>query len=71
MITDSDIVSFFAIGDAGGLPIWPYKTLIERNVASLMKDLAKKYNTHFQISLGDNFYLNGVKNVKDSRFKVK
>jgi len=35
-----------------------------------MEKQAQLHNTQFQIALGDNFYLSGVKNVDDKRFKV-
>lgn len=35
-----------------------------------MEKLSRVYNTKFQIGLGDNFYLFGVKDVNDKRFKV-
>jgi hypothetical protein len=36
-----------------------------------MVSLAKKHNTQFQLTLGDNFYFDGVKSLKDKRFYVK
>lgn len=35
-----------------------------------MTQLAKAYNTQFQLALGDNFYDDGVVNADDKRFKV-
>jgi tartrate-resistant acid phosphatase type 5 len=68
---DGDDLSFLVIGDWGGLPDSPYRTVIELDVADTMTKYAKAYNTKFQIALGDNFYFDGVKNAKDQRFQVK
>ncbi len=62
---------FFLLGDWGGSQWFPYRTLVQQRVADSMKKHAKKFQTHFQISLGDNFYLEGVKNSSDKRFKVR
>lgn len=66
--TPEDDISFFAIGDWGGVPVFPFKTLIEQSTSSIMTSLAKLHNTKFQIALGDNFYFDGVKDVEDRRF---
>ncbi len=66
---DEDI-SFFAIGDWGGLPDFPYRTVIEQNIAATMTKYAYMHNVKFQVALGDNFYFDGVKNDSDKRFKV-
>jgi hypothetical protein len=63
-------VRFFALGDWGGLPVFPYRTIVEQNVALYMANRAKELNIHFQLSLGDNFYFNGVTNSSDKRFIV-
>jgi tartrate-resistant acid phosphatase type 5 len=65
---DHNQVNFFAIGDWGGLPSFPYKTVIEMKASKQIDDMAKMYNTHFQLGLGDNFYYSGVKDVNDKRF---
>ena len=57
-------------GDWGGIPVFPYRTVIEQAVASSISSLAKKYDTQFQLALGDNFYTNGVTDEFDKRFKV-
>jgi hypothetical protein len=46
------------------------RTVIEQSISSEMEKQAKMHDTQFQIALGDNFYLSGVKNVDDKRFKV-
>jgi len=63
-------VRFFALGDWGGLPVFPYRTIVEQNVALYMARRAKELNIHFQLTLGDNFYFNGVTNSSDKRFIV-
>ncbi|XP_022258095.1 tartrate-resistant acid phosphatase type 5-like isoform X2 [Limulus polyphemus] len=60
---------FFAVGDWGGLPFFPYKTFVEEAVAYQMGKLAEKFQANFVISLGDNFYTKGVKDSSDARFK--
>ena len=65
-----DSVRFLAIGDWGGLPFWPYRTLVEQNVANYMAKLSKELNVHFQLALGDNFYFDGITNATDKRFIV-
>lgn len=62
-------VSFLVIGDFGGLPIFPYKTAIEEAVAIQMGKYARNHSVDFVLTLGDNFYYDGVKNVKDRRFQ--
>ncbi|XP_050403032.1 tartrate-resistant acid phosphatase type 5-like [Patella vulgata] len=60
---------FMVIGDMGGLPFFPYTTPVEMGVAKQMADMANKINPDFILSLGDNFYFNGVRDVTDSRFE--
>lgn len=62
--------SFMVLGDWGGLPISPYRTHIEKEVASTMDTIAGERNTQFQVALGDNFYFSGVRHVDDKRFQV-
>ena len=65
-----DDVSFLVIGDFGGLPMFPYKTAIEEAVAIQMGRYARNHSIDFVLTLGDNFYFDGVKNVNDPRFQV-
>jgi hypothetical protein len=65
-----DTVRFFGLGDWGGLPVFPYRTIVEQNVALYMAKRAKELNVHFQLTLGDNFYFDGVTNSSDKRFIV-
>ncbi len=62
---------FFVVGDWGGLPFLPYETPSEVAVAAAMGTMGLKLNTTFQLALGDNFYYDGVKNVRDARFQVQ
>uniref|UniRef100_A0A183C9Y4 Tartrate-resistant acid phosphatase type 5 n=1 Tax=Globodera pallida TaxID=36090 RepID=A0A183C9Y4_GLOPA len=68
-----DKLTFFIIGDMGGSSIWqpvnPYTTHAQRSVAAAMKILAKDEQPQFVVNLGDNFYWNGVREVKDGRFE--
>ncbi|XP_067950931.1 tartrate-resistant acid phosphatase type 5-like [Watersipora subatra] len=61
--------NFLVLGDWGGLPISPYRTAIEKNVATGMNIIAGERKTQFQVALGDNFYFSGVANVDDKRFQ--
>ena len=65
-----DSLRFFAIGDFGGSPDPPYYTKVEKAVAKRMCKIADKDKVSFTLALGDNFYDDGVKNVKDKRFEV-
>jgi tartrate-resistant acid phosphatase type 5 len=71
LISQKSTVSFVALGDWGGLPIYPFRTLVEQAVAKQMSQLAHAHDTQFQLALGDNFYFNGVKDANDKRFRVK
>uniref|UniRef100_A0A915I4G6 Calcineurin-like phosphoesterase domain-containing protein n=1 Tax=Romanomermis culicivorax TaxID=13658 RepID=A0A915I4G6_ROMCU len=63
-----NILKFFLIGDWGGLPIWPYFSPAQVTVARAMGELAYNESTDFQVSMGDNFYMVGVKSEYDDRF---
>ena len=54
--SDAD-VNFFVVGDWGGSTN-EHVTKIQASVASLMGKMGNKYNTKFQIGVGDNFYGN-------------
>ena len=64
-------LSFMALGDFGGMPYYPYATPIEMAVAYRMAKFAHKNPIDFVLTLGDNFYFDGVKNVEDPRFQVR
>ena len=67
--SSSDIVTFLLVGDWGGNDLPPYTTPAEVETASSMGKTAERLSSSFQISLGDNFYHHGVKNVNDPRFR--
>jgi len=60
---------FMMLGDWGGLPVWPYITPAQQNVAKGMAKMGDSAKTHFQLALGDNIYIVGVKTPDDSRFQ--
>ena len=62
-------LSFLVLGDWGGQPTLPYYTVAENSVASAMGVTAQTVGSLFTISVGDNFYENGVQSVADSRFE--
>uniref|UniRef100_A0A914XQW7 Tartrate-resistant acid phosphatase type 5 n=1 Tax=Plectus sambesii TaxID=2011161 RepID=A0A914XQW7_9BILA len=68
-VVDDQSLRFFAIGDFGGEPIWPWYSPVQKDIAEAMEKLGTERNTHFQIGLGDNFYTTGVTDVKDKRWK--
>uniref|UniRef100_A0A915LV88 Calcineurin-like phosphoesterase domain-containing protein n=1 Tax=Meloidogyne javanica TaxID=6303 RepID=A0A915LV88_MELJA len=52
-------------------PVFPYSTHAQRSVSSAMSELAADDQPAFIINLGDNFYMNGVKNINDERFQIE
>ncbi|XP_075715155.1 tartrate-resistant acid phosphatase type 5 isoform X2 [Rhinoderma darwinii] len=60
---------FAVIGDWGGLPLPPYYTKQETLVAAELANTVSKWGADFIVSVGDNFYYDGVTNVTDLRFK--
>lgn len=66
---DPATLRFVALGDWGGVPIPPYYTFHEKDVAAEMDRLAQTVGVDFVLSLGDHFYFNGVRTVDDPRFK--
>jgi len=52
------------------MPYYPYATPIEMAVAKQMSKVADKNPIDFVLTLGDNFYFDGVKSVDDPRFTV-
>ena len=47
-----DELSFLALGDWGGIELWPYTTLIERAVSKGMSKIAENLETQFIVALG-------------------
>lgn len=67
-LTSDDSLRFVVVGDWGGSPNAPYTTVGEVAVAKAAGELAAAYDTQFTVSVGDNFYDEGVKNAEDPRF---
>ena len=61
--------NFIIMGDWGGKQFWPYYTEGEKHVAEQMGKKASEIGSQFTVALGDNFYLMGVSDVDDPRFK--
>ena len=57
------------VGDWGGQDDPPYYTDPEQDVATQMGEIAASMGAQFILSMGDNFYDNGVTDVDDPRFK--
>lgn len=62
--TGADSVSFIVVGDWG-----KYGRQYQTAVAKQMDAAAKKFNSQFVISTGDNFYPSGVASVDDAHWK--
>ena len=63
-------VRFLVFGDWGGIPFYPYSTVIQRRTAKQMASFASRKEVQFILALGDNFYFTGVRDVNDRRFQV-
>ena len=62
-------LKFLVVGDWGGIDTPPYHTYAQLNVARQMGETAEEVGAEFTVSVGDNFYTEGVQNVDDPRFK--
>jgi len=60
---------FLVMGDWGGVPIIPWHTPAEADVAAAMGTEAAAVKATFALALGDNFYETGIKDEHDPRFK--
>ena len=65
----SSSLNFMVVGDWGGQSDPPYYTDPEQDVAKQMGQVAAATGSQFTLSMGDNFYDNGVTDVNDPRFK--
>ncbi|ESO83458.1 hypothetical protein LOTGIDRAFT_133469 [Lottia gigantea] len=65
----TDNLTFFMLGDWGGQETFPYTSEVAATTADRMADLAMKLKPQFIVSLGDNFYDDGVVDVEDKRFQ--
>lgn len=50
---------------------WGESNIYQKLVANTIYNYTKKYNTSFNIVLGNNFYDNGVSSIYDSQWKTK
>ncbi|XP_013404251.1 tartrate-resistant acid phosphatase type 5 [Lingula anatina] len=66
---ENEELNFLVVGDWGGQPHYPYSSRIQRAVAKQLGKVADEVNSQFVISVGDNIYFRGVRNVEDVRFK--
>ena len=54
MLVRGDELRFLALGDWGGIQLWPYTTLYERAVSKGMGKVAENLGTQFTVALGKN-----------------
>ena len=64
------IIRFPAMGDWGGTEYLNYYVPTQEWNAGLMDDLCANNTCDMLVSLGDNFYETGVKNIEDPRWKI-
>lgn len=62
--------TFLAFGDWGGQSNAPFTTPAQVSVASAMNTVAQREQAQFVLALGDNFYNDGVPDVRSQRFRV-
>ena len=65
-----DMIRFPAMGDWGGTEYLNYYVPTQEWNAGLMDDLCANDTCDMLVSLGDNFYETGVKNIEDPRWKI-
>lgn len=61
--------NFLVMGDWGGQPIFPYTTPEEKKTANGMGSVGSAHSSKYCLTLGDNFYYDGVKSTEDHRWK--
>ena len=66
----NDMIRFPAMGDWGGTEYLNYYVPTQEWNAGLMDDLCANDKCDMLVSLGDNFYETGVKNIEDPRWKI-
>ena len=66
---ESGKLNFMMVGDWGGQPKKPYYTLAQLEVAEQMGIKAADVGSSFTVSVGDNFYQEGVTDIDDYRFR--
>jgi tartrate-resistant acid phosphatase type 5 len=67
---DSDNIRFLILGDWGGKSSYPYRTVLQKNISQQMTQMAARQKSQFIVTLGNNFFDSGVKNINDFRFQV-
>ena len=66
---EDGVLKFMMVGDWGGQSKKPHYTDAEMKVSDQMGKTADKIGANFTVTVGDNFYDDGVKDVDDKRFK--
>ena len=70
LFVDNDNVRFLMLGDWGGQSVYPYKTALQKIISQQMSQVASRFKSQFIVTLGNNFFDSGVKNLNDFRFQV-
>ncbi|KAM9115194.1 tartrate-resistant acid phosphatase type 5 isoform 1-T3 [Pangshura tecta] len=68
-LSSGSSLRFIALGDWGGVSNPPFHTVREVATAKEMGRTVAALGADFILSLGDNFYYNGVRDVNDKRFQ--
>ena len=68
-VSSENTLKFLVVGDWGGIDISPYYTPAQQHIARQMGNTAEEVGAKFTVSVGDNFYTQGVQDVDDPRFK--
>lgn len=70
LVDSEPALRFAVVGDWGGIPLPPYYTKQETLVAAELGKTVANFGADFILSVGDNFYYDGVTDVTDFRFKT-